>query len=46
MKFHPNPKELWEEYHRVVAPVISVDGFEYERKYEEEQSFCLHPEEE
>ena len=22
LQFHPNPKELWEEYHRVIAPVI------------------------
>ena len=46
IEFHPNPQELWEEFHGVVAPVISVDGFEYERKYDEEPSYCLHPEEE
>ena len=22
IEFHPNPKQLWEEYHRVIAPVI------------------------
>ncbi len=22
LQFHPNPKELWEEYYRVIAPVI------------------------
>ena len=30
IEFHPNPQELWDEFHGVVAPVISVDGFEYE----------------
>ena len=46
IEFHPNPQELWEEFHGVVAPVISVDGFEYERKYDEDPSYCLHPDEE
>ena len=36
IEFHPNPKQLWEEYHSVVAPVISLDGFDYERKYDDE----------
>ena len=44
IEFHPNPKQLWEEYHSVVAPVISLDGFDYERKYDEEPSYCKHPE--
>ncbi len=22
LQFHPNPEELWKEYHRVIAPVI------------------------
>ena len=46
IEFHPNPLELWEEFHGVVAPVISVDGFEYERKYDDEPSYCKHPDEE
>ena len=46
IEFHPNPQELWDEFHGVVAPVISVDGFEYERKYDDEPSYCKHPDEE
>jgi len=46
IQFHPNPQQLWEEYHSVVAPVISVDGFEYERKYDDEPSYCKHIDEE
>ena len=46
IQFHPNPKQLWEEYHSVIAPVIVLDGYEYERKYDEEPSHCKHPEEE
>ena len=45
MQFHPNPKELWEEYHSVIAPVIVLDGYEYERKYDDEPSYCKHPDE-
>ena len=43
IEFHPNPKQLWEEYHSVIAPVIVLDGYEYERKYDEEPSRCKHP---
>ena len=46
IQYHPNPQQLWEEFHGVVAPVISVDGFEYERKYDDEPSYCKHPDEE
>ena len=46
IEFHPNPQELWDEFHGVVAPVISVDGFEYERKYDDEPSYCKHIDEE
>ena len=46
IQFHPNPQQLWEEFHGVVAPVISVDGFEYERKYDDEPSYCKHIDEE
>ena len=28
MKFHPNPKELWEEYYRVIAPVIVLNKYD------------------
>ena len=43
IQFHHNPQELWEEFHGVVAPVIVLDGYNYERKYDEEPSYCLHP---
>ena len=46
IEFHPNPKQLWEEYHSVVAPVIVLEGYDYERKYDDEPSHCKHPEEE
>ena len=36
--------EYFREFHSVIAPVISVDGFEYERKYDDEPSYCKHPE--
>ena len=44
IEFHPNPKQLWEEYHSVIAPVIVLEGYDYERKYDEEPSHCKHPE--
>ena len=27
-QFHPNPKELWEEYYRVIAPVIVLHKYD------------------
>ena len=44
-KYAENREEYFREFHSVVAPVIVVDGYEYERKYDEEPSFCLHPDE-
>ena len=38
-------QEYFREFHSVVAPVGVVDGYEYERKYVEEPSFCKHPDE-
>ena len=38
-------EEYFREFHSVVAPVVVLDGYEYERKYDEEPSFCLHPDE-
>ena len=38
-------KEYFREFHSVVAPVIVTDGYEYERKYDEEPSYCKHPDE-
>ena len=38
-------EEYFREFHSVVAPVIVTNGYEYERKYDEEPSFCKHPDE-
>jgi len=38
-------EEYFREFHSVVAPVVVLDGYEYERKYDEEHSYCLHPDE-
>ena len=38
-------EEYFREFHSVVAPVVVVNGYEYERKYDEESSFCKHPDE-
>jgi len=38
-------EEYFREFHSVVAPVVVLDGYEYERKYDEEPSFFLHPDE-
>ena len=40
-----NREEYFKEFHSVIAPVVVVDGYDYERKYDEERSFCLHPKE-
>ena len=44
-KYAKNREEYFREFHSVVAPVVVIDGYEYERKYDEEPSFCLHPDE-
>jgi len=38
MKFHPNPKELWEEYYRVVAPVVVLNRYDYEQEYDNQSN--------
>ena len=38
-------QEYFREFHRVIAPVVVIDGYEYERKYDEDPSFCKHPDE-
>ena len=37
--------EYFREFHSVVAPVVVLDEYDYERKYNEEPSFCKHPDE-
>ena len=44
-KYAKTRAEYFREFHSVVAPVIVVDGYEYERKYDEKPSFCKHPDE-
>ena len=44
-KYAKDREEYFREFHSVVAPVVVLDGYEYERKYDEEPSFCLHPDE-
>ena len=44
-EYAKNREEYFREFHSVVAPVIVVDGYEYERKYDEEPSFCKHSDE-
>ena len=44
-KYAESREEYFREFHSVIAPVIVVDGYSYERKYDEEPSFCLHPDE-
>ena len=45
LKFAEDLMEYFREFHSVVAPVIVLDGYDYERKYDEEPSFCKHPDE-
>jgi len=44
-KYAKNREECFREFHSVIAPVVVVDGYDYERKYDEEPSFCISPEE-
>ena len=44
-EYAKNREEYFREFHSVVAPVVVFDGYEYERKYDEEPSYCLHPDE-
>ncbi len=44
-KYAKNREKCFREFHSVIAPVVVVDGYDYERKYDEEPSFCISPEE-
>ena len=44
-KYAKNREEYFKEFHSVIAPVVVVDGYDYERKYDEEMSHCLHSDE-
>ena len=42
LKFAEDRMEYFREFHSVVAPVVVLEEYDYERKYDEEQSFCKH----
>ena len=44
-EYAKNREEYFREFHSVVAPVVVVDRYEYERKYDEEITYCKHPDE-
>ena len=44
-KYAKDRMEYFREFHSVVAPVVVLHAYEYERKYDEEPSFCKHPDE-
>ena len=44
-KYAKDRMEYFREFHSVVAPVVVLDEYDYERKYNEEPSFCKHPDE-
>ena len=44
-KYAESREEYFREFHSVIAPVVVVDGYNYERKDDEESSFCLHSDE-
>ena len=44
-EYAKNREEYFREFHSVVAPVVVIDWYEYERKYDEEVRYCKHPDE-
>ena len=44
-EYAKNREEYFREFDSVVAPVVVVDGYDYERKYDEEITYCKHPDE-
>ena len=45
-KYAKDRMEYFREFHSVVAPVVVLDEYDYERRYDVEPSFCKHPDEE
>ena len=43
LKFAEDRMEYFREFHSVVAPVVVLEEYDYERKYNEKPSFCKHP---
>ena len=35
LQFHPDPTELWREFHLVVAPVVVREAYDYEQQYDD-----------
>ncbi len=44
-KYAKSREEYFREFHSVIAPVVVVNGYDYEKKYDEEPSFCISPKE-
>ena len=44
-KYAESREEYFREFHSVVAPVVVMDGYDYERKYDEEPNICRQPDE-
>ena len=44
-KYAESREELFREFHRVIAPVVVMDGYDYKRKYDEVPNFCRQPDE-
>ena len=42
LKFAEDRMEYFREFHSVIAPVVVLEEYDYERKYDEESSFCKH----
>ena len=43
LKFAEDRMEYFREFHSVVAPVVVLKEYDYERSYNDEPSFCKHP---
>ena len=44
-EYAKNREEYFREFHSVVAPVVVLKAYDYERKYDEEITYCKHPDE-
>ena len=44
-KYAKDRMEYFREFHSVIAPVVVLDEYDYERKYDEQPSFCKHHDE-
>ena len=44
-KYAESREEYFREFHSVVAPVVGIDGYDYERKYHEQPNFSRQPDE-